>query len=722
MALSDTVLDLSDLVEDQELPLDPTGVLAGLGGVLGPLACEGLMLCRPDGRLIATASVAEGWNRPALESLCRRLAQGGCVSPGGMGVLPAAGSQRLGVAIPLEMPEERGFLGIVLQPGPDWQEHLGVVRPALVACARAAWVAIQAKAAAAEAHTRLRHLQSEHATLRSSHRQATNGVIQEREERIRQQLAYHARMDAVLRTAADGILVADDQGRIETFNAAAERIFGYTVEEARGRPLDELLPFLRDEAEGGRPLPRLEPGDCQDRALRREVLAVRKDGSTCPLEVAISTTCVDEKRIFTVLAHDISERKRAEEELRRLHLQNDLILNSAGEGIFGVDPQGNFIFINPAGAKMLGYEPQELIGRPCRDVLGLTSAAPGPADPAALIEHTLADGVPRSLETVVLPRRDDSTFPARYTCMPIRDRGKTSGAVVTFADITEQKRLQQQLAQAQKLESIGQLAAGIAHEINTPTQYIGDNIRFLRDAMTDLNEMLEDCLRVAQVRDDPEALGEVADAIAAAADSADLEYLLEEIPKAICQSLEGVERVTKIVRSMKEFSHPGSDEKQAVDLNRALDSTLTVSRNEWKYVADVVTDFDPDLPPVTCLPADLNQVFLNLIVNAAHAIEAKAGGREGPKGTITVSTRRDGRWAEIVVRDTGTGIPKSIRGRIFDPFFTTKKVGRGTGQGLAIARAIVVERHGGTITFQTEEGVGTAFTVRIPIDPQPPPG
>jgi len=138
MALSDTVLDLSDLVEDQELPLDPTGVLAGLGGVLGPLACEGLMLCRPDGRLIATASVAEGWNRPALESLCRRLAQGGCVSPGGIGVLPAAGSQRLGVAIPLEMPEERGFLGMVLQPGPDWQEHLGVVRPALVACARAA--------------------------------------------------------------------------------------------------------------------------------------------------------------------------------------------------------------------------------------------------------------------------------------------------------------------------------------------------------------------------------------------------------------------------------------------------------------------------------------------------------------------------------------------------------------------------------------------------------
>ncbi len=721
MATSDTVLDLSDLLGEQELPADRTGVLAGLAGVFHPSACEALVLCRPEGRLVATARVAQGWDRPRLETLCRTLAEGANASPSQPMVLSTMQGQRVGLALPVDLPGEEGYLAAVLEPAPGWEAHLEAIRPALAACAQAAWVAIRADMAAVQAQTRLRHLQSEHATLRSSHRQATNGVIQEREERIRQQLAYHARMDAVLRTAADGIIVADDQGRIETFNAAAERIFGYSAGEAIGKPLGDLLPFVRDEAHNGRFLPRLEPGDCQQHALRREVLAVRKDGSTCPLEVAISTTCVDKSRIFTVLARDISERKRAEEELRRLHLQNDLILNSAGEGIFGVDPQGRFIFINPAGAKMLGYEPQELIGRPCREVLGPPGAASAQADPAALIQKTLADGQPRSLETAVLPRRDDSTFPARYTCMPIRDRDRISGVVVTFADITGQKRLEQQLAQAQKLESIGQLAAGIAHEINTPTQYIGDNIRFLRDAMTDLNGLLQNCLRLAGVLGDPQALENVAAGIAAAAASADRPYLLEDIPKALCQSLEGVERVTKIVRSMKEFSHPGSEEKQAVDLNRALESTLTVSRNEWKYVADVVTQFDPELPPVTCLPADLNQVFLNLIVNAAHAIEAKAGGRDGPKGTITVSTRRDGPWAEIVVRDTGTGIPRAIWGKIFDPFFTTKKVGRGTGQGLAIARAIVVERHGGTITFETEEGVGTAFVVRIPIEPQSPP-
>ena len=720
MAIIDTALDLSDLLGDEELPADRTGVLAELAGVFKPSACEALVLCQPEGRLVAAACMAEGWDRQQLVTACRMLTHRANVSPCQPVMLPTSRGQRVGLAVPVDLPGEDGYLAAVLDGGPGWQAHLEAVRPALAACARAAWVAVQASTAAARAETRLRHLQSEHATLRSSHRQATNGVIQEREERIRQQLAYHARMDAVLRTAADGIIVADDQGRIETFNAAAERIFGYSSREAIGRPLGDLLPFVRDEAEGGRFLPRLKPTDCQEHALRREVLAVRKDGSTCPLEVAISTTCVDESRIFTVLARDISERKRAEEELRRVHLQNDLILNSAGEGIFGVDPQGRLIFINPAGAKMLGYEPQELIGQSCRNVLGPTGAT-AQADPAALIEQTLADGLSRSLETALLPRRDESTFPARYNCMPIRDRERISGAVVTFADITGQKRLEQQLAQAQKLESIGQLAAGIAHEINTPTQYIGDNIRFLRDAMTDLDPLLQSCLRVGGMLDDPGALEEVATRIAAAADSADLEYLLEEIPKAIGQSLEGVERVTKIVRSMKEFSHPGSEEKQAVDLNRALESTLTVSRNEWKYVADVVTQFDPELPPVTCLPADLNQVFLNLIINAAHAIEAKAGGREGPKGTITVTTRHDGPWAEIEIRDTGTGIPRAIWGKIFDPFFTTKKVGRGTGQGLAIARAIVVERHGGTLTFDTKEGVGTAFVVRIPIDPSSAP-
>ena len=275
--------------------------------------------------------------------------------------------------------------------------------------------------------------------------------------------------------------------------------------------------------------------------------------------------------------------------------------------------------------------------------------------------------------------------------------------------------MEKELVRLQRLEAIGQLAAGIAHEINTPTQYIGDNTRFLEDAFRDLGKLLAECSRLRQVLSSGGDMADVVADLAAAALQADTEYLTEEIPKAIRQSLEGVARVAKIVRSMKEFSHPGGEEMQALDLNRAIESTLTVSRNEWKYVADVATHLDPLLPMVTCLPSEFNQVILNLIVNAAHAIADKVGNSPEQRGLITISTRRDGDWVEIRIEDTGTGIPQAIQSKVFDPFFTTKEVGRGTGQGLAIAHAVVTEKHGGTIRFETEVGQGTTFVVRLPV-------
>jgi signal transduction histidine kinase len=209
--------------------------------------------------------------------------------------------------------------------------------------------------------------------------------------------------------------------------------------------------------------------------------------------------------------------------------------------------------------------------------------------------------------------------------------------------------------------------------------------------------------------------GLVAD-IRAAAQDMDVEYLSQEIPKAIQQSLDGVERVANIVRAMKEFSHPGSGEKTSIDLNHAIESTITVAKNEWKYVADVVSEFDPQLPPVSCLPGEFNQVILNILVNAAHAIAVVVGDAAGQKGTIRVMTRRDGAWAEVRISDTGPGIPEAIQNRVFDPFFTTKKVGKGTGQGLAIAHNVIVEKHGGSITFESEVGKGTTFIIRLPIE------
>jgi signal transduction histidine kinase len=276
-----------------------------------------------------------------------------------------------------------------------------------------------------------------------------------------------------------------------------------------------------------------------------------------------------------------------------------------------------------------------------------------------------------------------------------------------------------QLQLAQKLESIGRLAAGVAHEINTPTQFIADNTRFLADAFGKLKGLLESygTLQAAAARA-PQCAGE-AQAAAAAAAEIELAYLLAEIPRCIQQSLDGLGRVARIVGSLKEFAHPGSPELTPSDLNRAIENSIVISRHEWKYVADVATELDPDLPPVPCVVDEFNQVMLNLIINAAHAIGEALKSRGGDKGKITVRTRSEASWAVVEVEDTGTGIPEEIRERIFEPFFTTKPVGKGTGQGLAVVHAVMVKHHQGKIEMETEPGRGTKFTLRIPLESGP---
>ncbi len=281
--------------------------------------------------------------------------------------------------------------------------------------------------------------------------------------------------------------------------------------------------------------------------------------------------------------------------------------------------------------------------------------------------------------------------------------------------LIERKQIERELDQAHRLEAVGQLAAGIAHEINTPTQYVGDNTRFLRDAFSDINAIFDKFQQLLQAAKDDTLRPEILEEAEKLLRDADFTYLHQEIPKAIEQSLEGVNRVATIVRAMKEFSHPGGEQKQPVDLAHAIENTLIISHNEWKYVADVIKDFDPQMPLVECLPGELNQVLINLIVNAAQAVAAKKAAPSDKKGTITIRLRQEGNWAEIRVVDTGTGIPEQHRHRIFDPFFTTKEPGKGTGQGLFIAHGIVTKKHGGTIDFQTQSGQGTTFVVRLPI-------
>ena len=289
-------------------------------------------------------------------------------------------------------------------------------------------------------------------------------------------------------------------------------------------------------------------------------------------------------------------------------------------------------------------------------------------------------------------------------------------ACLTIAqDVTERNRLEIGLRQAQKLEAVGSLAAGIAHEINTPIQFVGDNTRFLGDAFADLTQVLKKFQELRDVIVKCGAMPGLARELAETEKAADVEYLLAEIPKAIGQSMDGVSRVATLVKAMKAFAHPDEKEKSATNINEALRNTLTVARNELKYVADVETELN-DLPPVVCNVGEVNQVFLNLLVNAAHAIgdaRKKQGTEE--KGVIRVRTAAEEDAVVISIADTGGGIPENIRTKIFDPFFTTKESGKGTGQGLAIARSVVVDRHGGTLTFESELGKGTTFYVRLPL-------
>jgi len=266
-----------------------------------------------------------------------------------------------------------------------------------------------------------------------------------------------------------------------------------------------------------------------------------------------------------------------------------------------------------------------------------------------------------------------------------------------------------ELEQSRKMESIGRLAAGIAHEINTPIQFLGNNLEFIKKASAQVRHLLEsyEAARSELPAARAATLGQLAEEM-------NLTFLNEEVPQAISESIEGIQRVTKIVRAMKEFSHPGGTEKVAVDINECLITTSTVARNEWKHIADLVLDLDPSVPTVQGLPAELNQAFLNLIVNASDAVaEHKTG--DGRKGVITLSTRRHPAGVEIRITDNGVGIDLGIQKKIFDPFFTTKKVGKGTGQGLTVCYQVIVNRHGGTIQCESMPGAGTTFILRLPL-------
>ena len=376
--------------------------------------------------------------------------------------------------------------------------------------------------------------------------------------------------------------------------------------------------------------------------------------------------------------------------------------------IIAIDVSGSIRFINQV---LPQYTKEEVIG-----TNWLRYVPPSEhTEQQARFARVLATGVTEHYEaTVTGPNGESLCFSAHMGAMRLDAR--VVGAILVTQDVTKAKRAQVEYAAAQRLAAIGTLAAGIAHEINTPIQFVSDSVHFLREATSDVLNLLGGLMALQRRVEENAATSEwKADLakLAEAAEELDLEYLEQRIPPAFERCTDGLERVAKIVRAMKEFAHPAQDEMAFADVNRMVQSTLTIACSAYKQVANLETDFGA-IPPVRCFVSDINQVVLNLVVNAAHAIDDALRGK-GELGTIRVTTYQDGDDVVISVADTGTGIPESVARRVFEPFFTTKPVGQGTGQGLSLAWAVVTEKHGGELRFTTELGKGTTFFVRIPI-------
>ncbi len=416
------------------------------------------------------------------------------------------------------------------------------------------------------------------------------------------------------------------------------------------------------------------------------------------------------------LDHELLEREQIVADLNAFKQTLDQILDC----VFMFDPDTlEFNYANRGALLQVGYSYGELFAMTPVDIK--------PEFTKKTFRQMIAPLQNNQLEsmtfTTVHRHKEGHSIPVEIFMQYVQPTQRKGIFVAVVRDISqrlielkEKEQMQSRLLHTQKLESVGQLAAGIAHEINTPIQYVGTNINFLNEAFTDLSTLIEKFLTLLAAAEtaafDPQLVGAVREEL----DGVDWEYLAEEIPEAIHQSKDGVHRVSSIVQAMKEFSHPGSREKSAVDLNRLIETTMTVARNEWKYVAEIKTDFAPDLPGIPCFSDETGQVILNLLVNAAHGIAEKLGTNpEGKKGTISLSTRYINDMVEIRITDTGIGIPEEISNNIFDPFFTTKEVGKGTGQGLAIARDVIVNKHGGTLEVESKEDEGATFIIRLPM-------
>ncbi|MCA9179228.1 MAG: response regulator [Planctomycetales bacterium] len=393
-------------------------------------------------------------------------------------------------------------------------------------------------------------------------------------------------------------------------------------------------------------------------------------------------------------------------QLRRSWEETEKFLGAISSLLIGVDSHGVVNRWNDAAVEAFGILPEQAVGQRLQE-LPIRWAEP------RTLQRLLSGCCCHTRVELQFEGRDETIRVLGLTVCPIVGG---EGAVLLARDITEQRLMEQQLAESGKMEAIGQLAAGVAHEINTPMQYLGDNLEYLADTFARLEPLLEQYDALLDAGGDSAAASRLRERLSVV----QVAKMRKTIPESLEDARDGVDRVSHIVHGLKEFSHPGWEQRVETDVNRSLETTATITRNEWKYVAQLCWDLDRDLPRPLAYASELNQVLVNLMVNAAHAVSDATNRGEHGKGTITLRTRHDGDFVAIEIEDDGVGIPPELRDRVFAPFFTTKEVGRGTGQGLASAKRLIEDLHGGEIRLESRVGRGTKCTVRLPLKSELP--
>ena len=555
----------------------------------------------------------------------------------------------------------------------------------------------------------------------------------------------------VAQKTQNAVIITDAEGYIKWVNEGFTKLTGYEYDEVIGN----LGYILQGEKTDPGMVEAIRTTMWARQPFTGEIYNYTKDGTGFWMSISITPTYDDKGEVqgFVAVQMDITDRKALEEQLREAHSKLEIrvnertaellaanwslqievserkraetkldearhflrrVIDSVPNLIFVKDDQGRFTLANKSLAEIYGTTTDDIIGKTDAD---FNKDFDDISQIARDDKHVLENLREKIIHEEKLTDAAGNIHWLQTVKRPFVSSDGESRYVLGIAtDLTDRKGLETQLRHSQKMESIGQLAAGVAHEINTPTQYVSDNTQFIRDGFAEVNDILTKCRELIEKLDSDNIDLESVKKVQQQFEESDIEFLSCEIPKAIEQALEGVSRISKIVQSMRNFVHPGTVEMKAADINKAIESTVAVAHNEWKYIADLETVFDESLPPVPCLLDEFNQVILNMIINATHSIADVLGEGTRSKGKITISTTRtDNKWAEIRIADTGTGIPCESQSRIFDPFFTTKEVGKGTGQGLAISHNVIVKRHRGQLTFETESGRGTTFIIRLPL-------